>query len=173
MVRLRLVLLVLLGCPALVWGQGLVTIQPSQVSGIAATTLTRNTVTLRPGGFEQATFLINITAAGTATGTLQLYIQDSRDGGTTWDDLVSSLTFAFGASLTTQRFFVSGAVVPATITTATSTTITQGSAQAIETLAAGSARQGPWGDMLRVREKVSSPSGSPVGATYTITAVFK
>lgn len=173
MVRLRLALLLLLGCPALVCGQGLVTIQASQVAGVAATTLTRNTVTLRPGGFEQASFLINITAGGTATGTLQLYIQDSRDGGTTWDDLVSSLTFAFGAAVTTQRFFVSGSAVPATITTAASTNITQGSVQAIETLAAGSARQGPWGDMLRVREKVSGPAGSPVGPTYTITAVLK
>src|SRR6185436_14169314 len=149
------------------------TIQPSQVSGITATTVTRNTVilpTLQPGA--GAEFLLNITAGGTATGTLQIWLEDSVDGGTTWDDLCSSLTFALGAAVVTQRFFVSGQVVPSTITTAASTNITQGSAAAVETLAAGSCRQGPFGSVIRVREKITGPSGSPVGATYTITGVF-
>lgn len=150
------------------------TIQASQVSGVAATTLTRNTVTLPalPAG-AGAEFLLNITAGGTATGTLQIWLEDSVDGGTTWDDLCSSLTFALGGAAVTQRFFVSGQIVPSTITTAASTNITQGSVAAAETLAAGSCRQGPFGSVLRVREKVSGPSGSPVGATYTITGVFR
>lgn len=149
----------------------LITLQASQVSGITATTTTRQT-TVNLDGWVNADILINITAGGTATGTLQLYIEDSADGGTTWDDLVSSLTFAFGAAPVTQRFFVSGRLIPSTVTTATSTNITQGSAAAAETLAAGTARQGPIGNRLRIREKVSGPSGSPVGPTYTITAVL-
>lgn len=150
----------------------LITLQAAQVAGVANATTTR-TVTTGLDWFRDAIFLINITAAGTATGTLQLYLQDSYDGGTTWDDLVSSLTFAFGAALVTQRFTVSGGILGATITTAASTNITQGSPAAIETLAAGSARQGPFGNMIRVREKVSGASGSPVGCTYSVTAIMK
>lgn len=146
--------------------------QPSQVSGIAATTVTRNTFRL-PIGVEQLDILLNITAGGTATGTLQIWLEDSVDGGTTWDDAVSSLTFALGAAPVTQRFFLSTAIVPSVITTATSTNITQGSAATQETMAAGSARQGPIGTLWRVREKITGPAGSPVGATYTITARVK
>jgi hypothetical protein len=166
-------LLVLVASRPLQAQSGFVTIQPSQVSGVAATTLTRATVQLPTAGFEQMDILINITAGGTATGTLQIWIEDSADGGTTWDDLVSSLTFALGAAVTSQRFMVSGAAVAATITTATSVNVTQGSTPTQEALAAGSARQGPWGDRIRVREKITGPSGSPVGATYVITAVLK
>jgi hypothetical protein len=163
--------LLVLGLQAPVRAQpAFLTIQPSQQAGITATTLTRNTTNL-PTGTTGLDILINVTAGGTATGTLQLYIQDSVDGGTTWDDVVSSLTFAFGAAAVTQRFFVNGLLVPSTITTATSTNTTQGSAVSVEAMAAGSARQGPFGLMWRVREKVSAPAGSPVGPTYTITAV--
>lgn len=150
----------------------LVTLQASQVSGITNTTTTRTTTT-GLDGFVDADILISISAGSAATGTLQLYLQDSADGGTTWDDMVSSLTFTFGAGATTQRFKVSGRVTPATITTATATNITQGSAVSVEALGAGSARQGPFGNRIRVREKVSGVSGSPTGVTYTITAVFK
>lgn len=148
------------------------TIQPSQVSGIAATTLTRNTVTL-PLNTLELNILLNVTAGGTATGTLQIWLEDSVDGGTTWDDVISSLTFALGAAPVTQRFMVSGRILAQTITTAAATNVTQGSATTNETLAAGSARQGPFGVLWRVREKITVPSGSPVGATYTITAALK
>jgi len=171
---LRLTLLFTLLFAALVHAQGnVITIQPSQVSGIAATTLTRNTVVLPPGVQSTADILINITAGGTATGTLQIWLQDSADGGTTWDDLVSSNTFVLGAAAVTQRFFIAGDIIPSTIATATSTNITQGSAVANETMAVATARQGPFGDRIRVREKLTGPAGSPVGATYTITGIFK
>lgn len=140
-----------------------ITLQASQVSATTNTTSTRTT-TLDLAGFEMASILINITGAGTATGTLQLWLEDSVDGGTTWNDLVSSNTFTFGASVVTQAFFLQGKIAFAG---------TQGAAQAIETLAAGTVRQGPWGERIRVREKVSGVSGSPTGVTYTINAVFK
>lgn len=142
----------------------LITLQASQVAGVAATTTTRTTTT-GLDAFTNADILINITAGGTATGTLQIFLEDSPDGGTTWDDLVSSNTFTFGASVVTQRFILSGSNI--------ATGITQGSAAAVETLSAGTVRTGPFGNMIRVREKVSGPSGSPVGPTYTITGVFK
>jgi hypothetical protein len=144
-------------------------IQPSQQAGITATTTTR--ATTNPSSNNQnwrfcdaLNILLNITSGGTATATLQIYLQDSVDGGTTWDDLVSSNTFAFGAAATTQRFFVSTYVAPSA---------TQGTAVVLEALAAGTVRQGPYGDRIRVREKVTGPSGSPVGPTYTITAACR
>jgi|SRR5262245_2133176 len=121
--------------------------------------------------YDSLLVLINITAGGTATGNLNIFIQDSWDGGTTWDDMVASGTFALGAAVATQRFWVQGRIAPATHTTTTSTLSTQGSAVSNAALAAGSARVGPFGDRIRVREKISSASGSPVGAAYTITII--
>jgi hypothetical protein len=145
-------------------------LQASQVSGTTNATTTR-TATSALSSYKSLAILLNITSAGAATGTLQIYIEDSFDGGTTYQDLVSSNTFTFGAAITTQLFYVNGYGTPAVITTATSTNLTQGAAAAIESMAAGSARQGPWGDRVRVREVVSGVSGSPTGVTYTINAV--
>lgn len=142
-------------------GSGVITLQASQVSGVANATTSRTTTTgLDP--YVDLTLLINITNAGAATGTLQLFLEDSADGGTTWDDLVSTSTFTFGAALTTYQFAVSGRLA---------TSRPQGQAAQQETLSANSCRQGPFGDRIRVREKVSGVSGSPTGVTYTITAV--
>jgi hypothetical protein len=151
----------------------IITIQRAQTSGITATTTTRDTTILPTQAYRSVSFLIRITDAGTATGTLQIFLQDSQDGGTTWDDLVSSNTYAFGAAVTNQRFFISTLSVPSSIGTATVTNLTQGSVSTQETMTAATARQGPIGDRIRVREKVSSPSGSPVGATYVITGLFR
>lgn len=139
------------------------TLQASQVSGTTNATNTRTTTT-GLGKYTDLQVLINITGAGAVTGLLQIWLEDSSDGGTTWDDLVSSNTFAFGAALVKQQFAISGRVA---------TTKVQGSAPQQETLAAGQVRHGPWGDRIRVREKVSGVSGSPTGVTYTITAVAK
>lgn len=149
-----------------------VVLQASQVSAITDTTTTRTTTT-GLAEFKDCYVLLNITGGGAVTGTLQIYIEDSVDAGTTWDDLISSLTFTFGGAATTQRFTLSGTILGQTVTTAASTNITQGSVRAIEALAAGSTRQGPWGDRVRVREKVSGTGGTPTGVTYTINAVCK
>jgi hypothetical protein len=141
----------------------LIVLQPSQTSAISNGTTTRATTT-GLDAYTDLDILINITAGGTATGTLQIYLEDSVDGGTTWDDLASSNTFALGAATTTQRFIVAGKIA---------TGATQGSAAAVETLAAGTVRAGPFGSQIRVREKISAIAGSPVGATYVITAVAK
>lgn len=142
---------------------GVVTLQASQVAATANGTTTRTTTT-GLAAYRDLDTLINITAGGAATGMLQLFLQDSPDGGTTWDDVVASNVFAFGSAPTTQRFIVSGRIA---------STVIQGSAAATEMLTAGTVRNGPWGDRIRVREVVSGISGSPTGPTYTITAVAK
>mgnify|MGYP001570771648 CR=1 FL=1 len=142
---------------------GLVTLQASQVSAIVNGTTTR-TITTGLAGYRDLVILVNITVGGAATGVLQLFLQDSVDGGTTWDDLVASNTFVFGAAPVTQRFVISGRLA---------TTMAQGSAVINEALTAGTVRNGPWGDRIRVREVVSGIAGGPTGATYAITAVAK
>ena len=168
----RALLLLLLLAPAPAAAQQVLTLAPSTVSGITATTVTVNQAAIPPGT-KQLDILWNITAGGTATGTLQIWLEDSADGGTTWDDLCSTLTFSLGAAAARQRFFVSSDIVSQTITTAAPTVTTQGSANQVEAMAAGSCRQGPFGDRIRVREKLTGPAGSPVGSTYTITAVAR
>jgi len=121
--------------------------------------------------YDSLLVLINVTAAGTATGTVNIFIQDSWDGGTTWDDMVASAQLTLGTTTGTQRFWVQGRIAPATHTTTTSTLSTQGSAVSNAALTAASARVGPFGDRLRVRETIAGASGSPVGATYTITII--
>lgn len=151
------------GLPVQSMGNGVTTLQASQTSGVANATTTRTTTTgLDP--FTDLDILINITGAGVVTGVLQLFLQDSADGGTTWDDLVASNPFTFAAAVVTQRFQVSGRIAPSGV---------QGGPAQQEALAAGNVRYGPWGDRIRVREKVSGVSGSPTGVTYTITAVAK
>ena len=140
-----------------------ITLQASQVAGNANATTTRTTTT-GLGKYTTALILVNVTAGGAATGTLQLFLQDSVDGGTSWNDLISSPTFAFGAAGTTMVFTLNANIA---------STIAAGTAQAIETMPASQSRTGPWADRIRVREKVSGVSGSPTGPTYTITAVFK
>jgi hypothetical protein len=142
---------------------GVVTLQASQVSGVANATTSRTTTT-GLGPYSDASILINITAGGTATGTLQLFLEDSCDSGTTWNDWIADATFTFGSAVTSRIYYIAGKQPP---------TAAQGATPAVETLAAQTTRQGPFCDRVRVREKVSGVGGSPVGATYVISGVFK
>lgn len=158
-------LVALLGGPPLEAQMVPLVLQPARAALIVNGTTTTNTVFIGvTTAVSSIDILMNISTTGTATGTLQVWLEDSADGGVTWDDLVSSNTFAFGAAIITQHFFLTGDIA---------TTGTQGAAAAVETLAAGTVRQGPFGDRIRVREKITAIGGSPVGPTYTITAVFK
>lgn len=112
--------------------------------------------------FDAFTVLINVTNSGTATGTLTLFLQDSWDSGTTWDDVVSSTAITLGSTTGTQRYVIQGRIA---------TSITQGSAVSNAALTAGTTRQGPFGDRLRLMEKIASISGTPAGATYTVTII--
>lgn len=156
-----------------------ITLVSGRVSGVSNGTTTvpingtQDTEFAGLQNYDSLLFLINVTAAGTATGTVNIRIQDSWDGGTSWDDIVSSLQLTLGSTTGTQRFVVQGQIAAATITTATSTALTMGSAVVNGTLAAGSARQGPFGDRIRIRETIAGASGSPVGATYSIHMIPK
>lgn len=145
------------------FNMGTQAIQASQASAIVNGTITRTTITGLTN-YKVMDFLLNITAGGTATGNLNIYLEDSVDGGTTWDDVVAFNTFALGSAVTTQRAVVQGAL-------ASSRASGPFVAQQIETLAAGTFRQGPFGDRIRVREVISGVSGSPAAATYRIDAV--
>lgn len=91
-----------------VGAQNNVTIQASQVAAITNGTTTRTTTFLQNTGAKDVAFLLNITGAGAATGTLQVFLQDSLDGGTTFNDLAAFNTFTFGASVTTQTLNLYG-----------------------------------------------------------------
>lgn len=136
-------------------------VQASQTSGVAAATTARTTTT-GWAIYKSVDFVLNVTAGGTATGTVNIYIQDSVDGGTTWDDVVSFAQLTLGGGTQTQRACVQGAIATSRAGTA---------AQQTQALAANSIRQGPFGDRFKVVEVVAGPSGSPVGATYRIDAI--
>jgi hypothetical protein len=156
--------------------KAVITLVSGRVSAVANGT---RTVPLDGGGevfaslqnYDSLLVLINVTAAGTATGTVNIFLQDSWDNGTSWDDVVASAQLTLGTTAGTQRFWVQGRIAPATHTTTTSTLSTQGSAVSNAALTASSARVGPFGDRLRIRETIAGASGSPVGATYTITII--
>lgn len=144
-----------------------ITLVSGRVSGVTNTTVTVPLVDgvtsfAGLGNYQSLIFLINFTAGGTATGTVNLYIEDSLDGGTTWSDMVSSVQFVLGAAASKQLFIIQGQIA---------TTITQGAAPAVETLAAGTVRSGPFGDRIRIREKVAGTAGTPVGCTYSISLI--
>lgn len=106
---------------------------------------------------------ITILTQGAITGTVQWYLQDSEDGQT-WDDVIASNTFAFGAALTTQRFSIALAIASG---------ITQGSAVSNLAAAPPFARPGPLGSKLRLVERVTAIAGSPTGPTYRIALTAK
>jgi hypothetical protein len=160
--RTLTILALLLACALPAAAQQTITIQPAQLSAVANGTTTRNTTTLP--NCNVLDVLYSFTTTGTATGSVAVFLEDSADGGTTWDDLISGNLFVLGAAASKQHFFLNGLIA---------TTATSGAAPAVETLAAGTTRQGPFGDRIRVREVISLAAGSPVGTVYTVTAVCK
>lgn len=121
--------------------------------------------------YDSLLFLINITNAGAATGQVNLYIEDSWDSGVTWDDLIASENITLGTTSGAQKFVVQGRSAPSVHTGTTITALDQGAAPTQEAMAAGSARQGPFGDRIRIRERVSGASGTPSGCVYSIHVV--
>ena len=132
-----------------------------QVSAIADGTTTR-AIYSGLEHYDALLVLIRVSAAGTATGTINLYLQDSWDGGTTWDDVLASSNITLGSTTGVQRFVIQGRIA---------TSITQASAASNAALSAGTVRSGPFGDRVRLQEKVSSASGTPAGCTYHVTLI--
>ncbi len=114
---------------------------------------------------------ITMLTTGAITGTVQWFLQDSCDGGQTWDDVIASNTFAFGAALTTQRFSVALSIAPVILPAGTP--VTQGGAVSNLALAAGGVRTGPIGSKIRIVERITAIAGSPVGPQYRIGLTAK
>lgn len=110
---------------------------------------------------------INLTikylATGAATGTVQFFLQDSNDGGLTWDDVVASKTFAFGTAIVTATNETERYLVALSIDTG----ITQGSVVSSLALSAGTVRKGPLGGRIRLVERITGVSGTPTGCQYS------
>lgn len=109
-------------------------------------------------------FDITMLTTGAITGTVQWFLQDSCDGGNTWDDVLASNTFAFGAALTSQRFSVALAVAFAG---------TQGGAVSNLALPVGTVRLGPLGSRVRIVERITLIAGSPVAPQYRFGLTIK
>jgi hypothetical protein len=82
----------------------------AQVAAITngTTTIGSTTVLSRTAEMSEMQFIVNITGTGAATGNLKLYVEDSPDAGTTWNDLCAGKTFAFGASANSYTLDVFG-----------------------------------------------------------------
>ena len=117
----------------------------------------------RPADVSQGiNLLIKYLATGAATGTVQFFLQDSNDGGLTWDDVVASKTYAFGTAIVTATNETERYLVALSIDTG----ITQGSVVSSLALSAGTVRKGPLGGRIRLVERITGVSGSPTGCQY-------
>ena len=116
-------------------------------------------------------FDITMLTTGAITGTVQWFLQDSCDGGNTWDDVIAANTFAFGAALTSQRFSVALSIAPVILPAGTP--VVQGGAVSNLALAAGGVRTGPLGSKIRIVERITLIAGSPVAPQYRIGLTAK
>lgn len=139
----------------------------------ASATTTAQTPVTGLGGFRSVAIYANIQ--GGTGGTLDLTIQFSPDGGTTWVDYARFAQLAAGAAAIHRVWMFSkdqprptvlgdaagaGVIVgPATIGVGTSPAIT-----------AASAIGGEWGDRLRI--VAVAGAGTSAGAAQNIKAIF-
>lgn len=115
--------------------------QPIAVTSPAAA----STVAQAPiaSGFERCDSLtINALIRGATGGTLDVYVQTSHDGGTTWVDLVHFPQLSAGAAAVRYVAHLSRAAVP-------TAPVVVGSGTS-PVLAANTIANGSWGDDLRV-----------------------
>lgn len=124
-------------------------------AGTAASTATM-------GGFDGSDILqVVATLTGATGGTLDVYIVDSFDGGTTWLEVVHFPQLAAAAA---ARTYTVTQVLDSTITTVGKAATAAG---CVGTLAASAVRPGPWGDQIKV-VCVAGVSTS-AGAAYSVT----
>jgi hypothetical protein len=113
--------------------------------------------------YTQLTVILDVTAAATAVDdTLDVYIDTSFDGGTTWVN-IGHFTQVLGNG-GTKRFVMSFVANPVASSNATDATADQ---------TAGNALQIGFGDRLRARGVVVDPTGADASFTYAVTAFLK
>lgn len=111
------------------------------------------------GAFNSMTVWANLV--GATGGTLDLYLQYSPDGGTTWVDFVHFGQLAAGAAAIQKVF---------SITKDGSTGLTTVGSGSTPALAASTVINGDWGDRLRVVEVAGASTSA--GAVISLTAVL-
>ncbi len=110
-------------------------------------------------GMRAAAFLLNVTAAATDAGdTLDVYVQHSSDGGTTYDDFIHfTQVLGNGGAKKFVAHWV-GTIAPTSAL----------HAPADAALAAG-VNQGPIGDTLRVKWVIVDAGTANVSFTFSVT----
>jgi len=139
-------------------GSRVLTLQPS--TNITAAASTAGVVTTGLGRYGRGLFMLDVTDANTAAGdTLDVYLQKSPDGGTTWTDFV-----AF-----TQVLGNGGAIKH--IAEWTEDVAVTDDMHAVEdaALSAG-VNQGPIGDRIRVKHV--GAEADTIDFTFSVTAIF-
>lgn len=108
-----------------------------------------------PKNLKALLFLLKVTNADTDAGdTLNIYIQESLDGGTTWNDRVSFTQVIGTDSASAIKAAINCEVAPET----------ELGAQADASLAAGSVLQGPVAPLIRPKWIIVDGDGD---ATFT------
>lgn len=107
-------------------------------------------------GFDAMAAVVEFTApVGGMGGTLDLYLQSSWDGGTTWWDLVHLAQFASGAASSRAK-----------VSPGFNNTITTIGKNLTPALTANACAGGHWGDTIRTL--YVSGSGTTTGATVKV-----
>ena len=110
-------------------------------------------------GLKALFFLLDVTAAATDAGdSLNVYIQESPDGGTTWNDIASFAQFVGNSAAANQL-----AVINCEAAAENEIGATKDGA-----LAAGSVRQGPAASYLRAKYVIVDSGDGDQGFTFSI-----
>ena len=113
-------------------------------------------------GLAAAQFLLNVTAAATdATDTLDVYIQSSPDAGTTWDDFVHFTQVLGNGGAKKFVAYWNALVAPDA----------ELAAPADAAMAAG-VKQGPIGEILRVKWVVVDAAADDASFTFSVSGSF-
>lgn len=108
--------------------------------------------------YRYLTVYANTIRGGTG-GTLDIYVQTSFDGGSTWEDYAAFDQLSDGVAASKKEFKVVKDVQITTIFTPSD-----------GTMAAGTVRGGAWGDRFRLKGKAGV--GTSAGATQTVKFYF-
>jgi hypothetical protein len=156
--------LVVAGVVALVLACGLPTLATAQLTLVASAARTASgTSTAATQDFSDATsavFFLSVTAAATEVDdTLDVFVQASPDGGTTWDD-VAHFTQVLGNG-GAKKFLARWVreIAP---------TAAQAAPQ--DAAVAAGVAQGPHGPTWRVKWVVVNPGGGAASFTFAVTA---
>ena len=111
-------------------------------------------------GVKALFFLLDVTGADKDAGdTLNVYIQESPDGGTTWNDFVSFAQLTGESEAANQLAIVRCEAGPETAELAATTDAT---------LVAGSVRQGPVASLLRAKYVIADSGDEDQTFTFSL-----